>query len=499
MNDSSTLYENGSKQSKASDKQKKLEGRLWMDSTLSKFDDILRINYDKTIEAFCDIIIAETCEIVGAISGSFFILDQHSEQLKASAGYGCTVETMIKDEFKIGEGIVGQVAKSKKIRYIEEVPPHSVLINSGLGKISACSLICLPLLFNEQVHGVIELISLTPFETRYQDLLARLSKNLASTLQSIQNNVKMRTLLEQLQQESQKKSAQEEELRQNMEEMAATQEQMRRQQDELQRLKDDLIEKAKELETTVQRFELAADTTTEGLWDLKIPENQVLKDDTFFWWSDNFRRMLGFENQEDFPDRLDSWTNLLHPDHTETTLAAFDAHLFDYSGKTPYDIEYQLQQKDGSYRWFRAVGKTLRDARGKPIRVAGTLIDIQDQKDLAELQWNLEQKIREQTKELATTVQRFELAADTTTEGLWDLEIPENQQLADDTFFWWSEKFRRMLGYENESDFPNRLDSWSNLLHPDHKDMTLAAFEAHLFDYSGHTPYDVEYQLLRKN
>ena len=60
--------------------------------------------------------------------------------------------------------------------------------------------------------------------------------------------------------------------------------------------------------------------------------------------------------------------------------------------------------------------------------------------------------------------------------------MPDNLETHDDTPFWWADNFRRMLGYESEIDFPNRLDSWSNLLHPDH------AFSRHLMDFSGNTP-----------
>ncbi len=104
-----------------------------------------------------------------------------------------------------------------------------------------------------------------------------------------------------------------------------------------------------------------------------------------FWWADKFRTMLGFTDENDFPNVLGSWANRLHPDDRERTLTAFAAHLNDRSGKTPYDIEYQLQRKDGSYGWYRARGATLRDSDGIPLRVAGSLADISDSKQPARM------------------------------------------------------------------------------------------------------------------
>ena len=119
--------------------------------------------------------------------------------------------------------------------------------------------------------------------------------------------------------------------------------------------------------------------------DMAVPESLEFKDDTYFWWADRFRDMLGYKNETDFPNRLDSWANLLHPDHKQITLDAFSASLMDFSGNTPYDVEYQLKLKNGQYKWFRAVGKTARDKNGKPI-TAGTLIDIQMMKDFLNME-----------------------------------------------------------------------------------------------------------------
>lgn len=90
--------------------------------------------------------------------------------------------------------------------------------------------------------------------------------------------------------------------------------------------------------------------------------------------------MIGFENEQDFPNVLESWSNRLHPDHKDVTLKAFADHLNDYTGQTPYDIEYQLQGKNGEYRWYRATGETSRDSNGLPIRVVGSLKDINEER-----------------------------------------------------------------------------------------------------------------------
>jgi PAS domain S-box-containing protein len=240
-----------------------------------------------------------------------------------------------------------------------------------------------------------------------------------------------------------------------------------------------------ELETAMIRFDLVNKSSSEGLWDMVYPVDGNIHGATPFWWSEQFRKLLGFTDEKDFPNVLDSWGSRLHPNDKDRTFAAFGAHLSDKSGKTPYDIEYLLQMKNGEYRWFRARGTTLRDAQGNPLRVAGSLKDITEDKN--------------RTQELETAMIRFDLVNKSSSEGLWDMVYPVDGNIHGATPFWWSGQFRKLVGFTDEKDFPNVLDSWGSRLHPNDKDRTFAAFGAHLSDKSGKTPYDIEYLLQMKN
>lgn len=118
------------------------------------------------------------------------------------------------------------------------------------------------------------------------------------------------------------------------------------------------------------RFALTVAGSGDGLWDYDIPSGE-------FWYSDRFRALLGFLDEEDFPNVIDSWSDGLHPDDREATLQAFSEHL---EKDIPYDVEYRLKTKEGQYRWFQARGMSLRDEQGRSYRVAGSLTDITELK-----------------------------------------------------------------------------------------------------------------------
>ena len=71
-------------------------------------------------------------------------------------------------------------------------------------------------------------------------------------------------------------------------------------------------------------------------------------------------------------------------------MQAFANHLLDHTGRTPFDVEYRLQLKNGNYHWFHATGETMRDRNGAPLRVAGIIRDItaERNKELSVVQMN---------------------------------------------------------------------------------------------------------------
>lgn len=117
-----------------------------------------------------------------------------------------------------------------------------------------------------------------------------------------------------------------------------------------------------------------------GLWNCEIVKGDATDSASQWYWSPEFRRLIGYKSETDFPNVMTSWSDLLHPDDLSATTDQFVRHVADKSGKTPYDVTYRLKHKTAGWRWYRAVGGTKRNAQGMGVRVAGSLIDIHDSK-----------------------------------------------------------------------------------------------------------------------
>ena len=130
----------------------------------------------------------------------------------------------------------------------------------------------------------------------------------------------------------------------------------------------------------IMKYALANNALHTGLWDMEVVDGDPVNPNNTFIWSNEFRRMLGFSNESDFPNKLNSWSDRLHPEDKERTISAFAKHMTDRSGRTPYNLEYRCKLKNGEYRYFQALGDTMRDEAGRPLRVAGLLLDIDEEK-----------------------------------------------------------------------------------------------------------------------
>jgi PAS domain S-box-containing protein len=143
------------------------------------------------------------------------------------------------------------------------------------------------------------------------------------------------------------------------------------------------LARAREInELQLAKLNLVVHATKIGLWDMEVVRDDPINPSNAFVWSDEFRHMLGYTDENDFPNLLSSWSNLLHPEDKETTLNAFANHILDRTGKTPFDVEFRLLRKTGEYAYYRASGESVRDRDGNALRVAGALIDITETKNM---------------------------------------------------------------------------------------------------------------------
>jgi len=145
---------------------------------------------------------------------------------------------------------------------------------------------------------------------------------------------------------------------------------------------NDLVRANERNELQLAKMNLMVKATKIGLWDMIVVPDDPTNKNNYIRWSDEFRKILGFTDESDFPNLVRSLQEHMHPDDVKRIAAAMTDHLMDKSGETPYDIEYRIKKKNGEYAFVHATGETIRDSEGNPLQVAGAIMDITETKNL---------------------------------------------------------------------------------------------------------------------
>jgi signal transduction histidine kinase/HAMP domain-containing protein len=206
--------------------------QYWLKTNLARIAGLLQGHRD--LATVGELIMNELIPLVGAQHGTFFIADDSSEGtvLRLIAGYGLRAD-MAASQFRLGQSLVGQVAKTKKPIVVTDAPAGYVKISSGLGEAAPLNLMVLPIVFEGQVLGVIEAGSFGPFTQVHQDFLGQLMETIGVNANTIIVNSRTDDLLA----ESQRLAA----------ELQARSGELQARQEELQHSNADLEDKAAQL------------------------------------------------------------------------------------------------------------------------------------------------------------------------------------------------------------------------------------------------------------
>ena len=161
-----------------------------------------------------------------------------------------------KQVIKIGEGLLGQTAVSKKILTLATPTEEHLKVSSALGTSSTAHLTIIPLLADDDTLAVVELAQFRDPKEYEIDLLNQISEIAGTALRSAQHKFRLSELLHQAQQFSEELQAQQEELKVSNEELEqqtkalkATHVRLESQQVEMEQTNQQLEEQAQALES----------------------------------------------------------------------------------------------------------------------------------------------------------------------------------------------------------------------------------------------------------
>jgi HAMP domain-containing protein/signal transduction histidine kinase/CheY-like chemotaxis protein len=353
----------------------------WLKTNLARISGALQGQRD--LQAVSQLLMSEISPLVGAQHGAFFLAVHDEEaqaELRLVASYGRRRRKSKADRFAFGEGLPGQAAMEMKSILVTRAPAGYVKVTSGLGEAEPVNIMVLPILFEGQVLGVVELASLQPFAEVNLTFLDQLAETIGVVLSTIIANGRteelladQRRLTQELQSRSHELQTQQEELRQTNEELEEKATLLSAQNRDIE-IKNAEIERGREaLEERARQLALSSRYKSEFLanmsHELRTPLNSLLILSKLL--TDNPHGNLN-EEQVEFARTINSaGSDLLHLISDILDLSKVEAGKMDLDPAT-VEVGAVLDAAERSFRPVaeeRGLAFQLELAQGAPVEL----------------------------------------------------------------------------------------------------------------------------------
>ncbi len=323
--------------------------RNWIIKGEAIFSEYIRQS-DST-EVLAEQIITHLPKYLEAHQGAFFVYDAETAEINLLASYAYS-EVQKNRKFKLGEGFIGQSIKTQDFIFIKEVPDNYIMLTSGLGEAKPKALMVIPLIYNQQVHGAIEIATLNHFEEVHIQFAKRLSEIIGAALANLKSKAKTLKLLQEAQTLS----------------------------EELQRKQKELLEKNQLMQQTQEKLILSQQELTAQISALNnsaiVSEAQPNGIITFV--NQQFLNTYGFRKDE----LLGNTYQILNANYHNK---AFFKDLWDtiLAGNV-WKGQIKNRAKDNRFYWVDTIITPVKEANGNLLKFITVQFDITQQKNQEE-------------------------------------------------------------------------------------------------------------------
>jgi len=172
---------------------KMLKAELWKKQSVNNIQNELIGNLG--FSEMLDCVVSSIVKDVEAVVGALFLYKKKDEKLKLFSSYAFTETENYSGEFKLGEGIVGQVGLQMSPILLNDSEKIKMVINKGTHSELPIKTFTFPLVYENSLYGVLEIGSNVVFTEEMQEYLKEVGRVLGAYLLSVEQKEKIEALL----------------------------------------------------------------------------------------------------------------------------------------------------------------------------------------------------------------------------------------------------------------------------------------------------------------
>ncbi|GAK52606.1 methyl-accepting chemotaxis sensory transducer [Candidatus Moduliflexus flocculans] len=210
---------------------------------------------DLSLTEMCDRAICFVARYVNAGRGVLYVYHADEQALRLCGTFAFTERDHLSNAYQMGESVIGQVALERAPILLTHISEQESRILSGTVSAAPLNTYTFPLIYNEQLYGVIELASFEPFEQKLTDFLAEASRIIATAIFSAMQKDQMQRLLTKAERATEEAERAKEEAEIQSQEAQAAAVRLEEQQQRLQQQNEELQQMNAQMEEQRQQIE----------------------------------------------------------------------------------------------------------------------------------------------------------------------------------------------------------------------------------------------------
>lgn len=229
----------------------------WLSTGQNLLDQVVR--GDKAVDELVTDVVTCIARYIGANSGALYLVDEAGHRLTLTGSFALTSSDDV-ESFRVGEGLIGQVAADKRPILLDNLAREHIRISSGLVDTPPGAIYIMPVLIEGAVLCVVEIGKIEKFADSELTFIDGCMDAIAVAVNSALARKQIQSLLEETQQQSEELQQQQAELEQTNEELEEQSQSLHEQREELRASNEELEEQARLIAEKNQSLEAARES-----------------------------------------------------------------------------------------------------------------------------------------------------------------------------------------------------------------------------------------------